>query len=115
MCCRRARRQRDSEHEIAPARSSRDQFYPKGRKGGGVVRIQTDYSRGERLLRYSPALIDTQTTGIDGGRVLGDDNAHGYHHRHCEGKVETVEFDSYESIEKRLEAEVRAYLESRKG
>ena len=69
MCCRRARRQRDSEHEIAPARSSRDQFYPKGRKGGGVVRIQTDYSRGGRLLRYSLALIDTQKTGIDGGRV----------------------------------------------
>ena len=115
MCCRRVRRQRDSEHEIDPARASRDEFHPKGRKGGGVVRIQTDDTRGGRLPRYSPALIDTQTTGIDGGRVLGDDNAHEYHHRHCAGKVEIVEFDSYESIEKRFEGEVRAYLESRKG
>ena len=110
-----ARRKRDSEHEIDPARSSRAEFYPKGRKGAVVVRIQTDYSRGGRQLRYSLALIDTQKTGIDGGRVVGYDHAPGYHHRHCEGKVETVEFDSYESIEKRFEAEVREYLESRKG
>jgi hypothetical protein len=110
-----ARRKRKSEDEIDPARSSRDEFYPKGRKGGVVVRIQTDYSRGGRLLRYSLALIDTHRTGVDGGRVLGYDNAHGHHHRHCGGKIETVEFESYESIEKRFEAEVREYLEGRKG
>ena len=110
-----ARRKPDSEDELDPARSSRDEFYPKGRKGGVVVRIQTDYSRGGRLLRYSLALIDTHGTGVDSGRILGYDNAHGHHHRHCEGKVETVELESYESIERRFEAEVREYLESRKG
>ena len=110
-----ARRKPDSEDELDPARSSRDEFYPKGRKGGVVVRIQTDYSRGGRLLRYSLALIDTHRTSVDSGRILGYDNAHGHHHRHGEGKVETVEFESYESIEKRFEAEVREYLESRKG
>ena len=109
-----ARRKRESKDEIDPARSSRDEFYPKGRKGGVVVRIQTDYSRGGRLFRYSPALIDTHRTGLDGGRVLGYDNAHGHHHRHCDGKIETIEFESYESIEKRFESEVREYLESRK-
>jgi hypothetical protein len=102
-----ARRKRDSEDEIDPARSSRDEFYPKGRKGGVVVRIQTDYSRGGRLLRYSLTLIDTHGTGIDSGRVLGYDNARGQHHRHRDGKAETIEFESYESIEKRFEAEVR--------
>jgi hypothetical protein len=110
-----ARRKRSSGDEIDPARSSRDEFYPKGRKGGVVVRIQTDYSRGGPLLRYSLALIDTHRTGVDGGRVLAYDNAHGRHHRHCDGKIETVEFESYESIEKRFEAEVREYVESRKG
>ncbi|HEY7888223.1 MAG TPA: DUF6516 family protein [Steroidobacteraceae bacterium] len=110
-----ARRRRDSEDELDLARSSRDELYPKGRKGGGVVRIQTDYSRGGRLLRYSLALIDTHRSGGDSGRVLGYDNAHGQNHRHCDGKIETVEFESYESIEKRFEAEVREYLESRKG
>ena len=110
-----ARRKRDSEDEIDPARSSRDEFYPKGRKGGVVVRIQTDYSRGGQLLRYLLALIDTRSSGVGGGRVLGYDNAHGHHHRHRDGKVESVEFESYENIEKRFEAEVREYLKSRKG
>ncbi|MGH9583877.1 MAG: toxin-antitoxin system TumE family protein [Bryobacteraceae bacterium] len=110
-----ARRKRDSENEIDPARSSRDEFYSKGRKGGVVVRIQTEYSRSGRLLRYSFALIDTHRTGVDSGRVLGYDSAHGHHHRHCDEKVETIEFESYESIEKRFETEVREYLESRKG
>ena len=109
-----ARRKRDSEDELDLARSSRDELYPKGRKGGVVVRIQADCSRGGRLLRYSFALIDTHETGVDGGRVLGYDNAHGQHHRHCDGKAETIEFESYESIEKRFEAEIREYLENRK-
>lgn len=109
-----ARRKRDSSDEIDPKRSSHDEFYPRGRNGGVVVRIQTDYSRAGRLLRYSLALIDTHRSGVDSGRVLGYDNAHGHHHRHCGGKTETVEIESYESIEKRFEAEVREYLESRK-
>ena len=110
-----ARRKPDSEDELDPARSSREELYPEGRKGGVVVRIRTDYSWAGRLLRYSLALIDTHRSGVDSGRILGYDNAHGHHHRHCGGKVETVEFESYESIEKRFEAEVREYLESRKG
>jgi len=109
------RRKRGSADEIDPAHSSRDEFYPKGRKGGVVVRIQADYSRGGRLLRYSFALVDTHRTGVDDGRILGYDNAHGHHHRHYDGKIETVEFESYERIEKRFEAEVREYLEGRKG
>jgi hypothetical protein len=109
-----ARRKRDPEDEIDPARSSRDEFHPEGRKGGGVVSIQADYSRSGRLPRYSLALIDTHRAGVDSGRVLGYDNAHGHHHRHCNGNVEAIEFESYESIERRFEAEVREYLKRRK-
>ena len=106
------RGKRVSEDEIDPARSTRDEFYPKGRKGGLVLRVQTDYSRNGQLLRYSLALIDIHRTGIDSGRIVGYDNAHGYHHRHCFGQVESIEFKSYESIERRFEAEVRKYLET---
>lgn len=70
-----ARRERDSKDDIDPARSSRGEFYPKGRKDGVVARIQTDSSRNDRLRRYSLALIDTHRTGVYGGRVLGYDNA----------------------------------------
>jgi hypothetical protein len=107
-----ARGKRVAVDEPDPARSTRDEFYPKGRKGGLAVRVQTDYSRSGRLLRYGLALIDTHRTSVDGGRIIGYDNAHGYHHRHCLGKVESIEFESYESIERRFEAEVRKYLET---
>jgi hypothetical protein len=98
--------------KIDASRSNRQLFYPKGRRGGIVIRVQTDYSRSGNLLRYSLTLIDTQRSGIDGGRILGYDNAHGYHHRHFFGNVESIEFESYESIETRFEAEVRKYLET---
>lgn len=39
----------------------------------------------------------------DNGRVVGYDNRHGYHHRHCFGKVEAIEFTSYDDIEQRFE------------
>jgi len=107
-----ARRPRQ-EDELDPEKSVRDEFHPKGRKGGVAVRVQADNSRSGRLLRYSMVLIDTHNTAADNGRVLGYDNSHGYHHRHYLGKVEPVEFESYESTEKRFEAEVRQYLETR--
>jgi hypothetical protein len=41
----------------------------------------------------------------DNGRVLGFDNAHEYHHRHFMGKVEAVDFVSYEKILERFQSE----------
>lgn len=102
------------EDEIDPARTVRDEFYPKGRKRGVLVRIQVDYSRSGGLLRYSLSMIDTRSTAVDNGRVLGYDNAHGRHHRHHQGIVEPVEFESYEQIEKRFEVEVRQYIDEEK-
>ncbi len=96
---------------LDPAKSVREEFYPKGRKFGLIVRVQTDFYRGGRVARYSLSLIDIRS-GVDNGRVLGYDNAHGFHHRHRLGAVEPVEFESYESIETRFEAEVRRYLET---
>jgi hypothetical protein len=95
-----------------PEKSVCEEFYPKGRKRGTVVRIQADFSRKGRVLHYSLALVDTQRTTVDHGRILGYDNAHGFHHRHHLGKVESVEFTSYESIEARFEEEVRRYLKT---
>jgi hypothetical protein len=43
---------------------------------------------------------------VDHGRVLGFDNSHGYHHRHFMGKVEPVEYTSYDEIAERFFREV---------
>jgi hypothetical protein len=101
--------------EIRPRRGRSvaigDVFYPKGRKRGLIVRIQVDYSRAGKLLRYSLSLIDLSSS-LDNGRVVGYDNAQGQHHRHYFGRVDRVEFESYEKLEGQFEAQVRQYLET---
>lgn len=41
--------------------------------------------------------------------LIGYDNAHGRHHRRYKGKVESVEFTSFENIEDRFEADWTAF------
>jgi hypothetical protein len=96
---------------VDPSRSMRDVFYPQVRKRGVIVRIQVDYSHAGTLLRYSLSLIDLSSL-LDNGRIVGYDNAHGQHHRHYFGRVDRVEFESYEKLEGQFEAQVRRYLET---
>ena len=64
---------------------------------------QTEYGE---VVRYSLAYINHRICGVDNGRVLGYDNSHEYHHRHFMGTVEPVEFDNYQALHDRFEAEV---------
>jgi hypothetical protein len=48
---------------------------------------------------------------LDNGRVVGYDNAHGYHHRHLMGHVAPIEFVSYEDVEERFELDYLAMRE----
>lgn len=41
----------------------------------------------------------------DNGRVLGYDNAHGFHHKHHLGEMEEVNFTSFTDIEERFQKE----------
>jgi hypothetical protein len=59
-----------------------------------------------QIVSYSLAYVNHQICGVDNGRVLGYDNSHGYHHRHFMGTVEAIEFDNYQSLSARFEAEV---------
>ncbi len=52
---------------------------------------------------------------MDNGRVLGFDNAHGYHHRHDKGDVEAVEFVSYEATLERFQQEWLAIVKATGG
>ena len=56
-----------------------------------------------REFRYNMAYINHAVCSKDNGRVLGYDNAHGYHHRHFFGVIEPIEFFSFEDIEERFE------------
>ena len=56
-------------------------------------------------MRYNLAYVNRAVFSGDNGRVVGYDNAHGFHHRHCLGEVQAVEFSSFEDIEARFEAD----------
>jgi len=57
------------------------------------------------VTRYNLAYINHTICRSDNGRVLGFDNAHGYHHRHCMGEIEEVEYLSYEETLERFQQE----------
>lgn len=85
-----------------------ERFELKPKSGGGLLSYEVwGYKeRGKTVItRYNLAYINHAIYRRDNGRVLGFDNAHGYHHRHFMGKVESVEFESYEATLERFQRE----------
>lgn len=80
----------------------------KTKSGGGVLSYEVWGYRHQNMTvvtRYNLAWINHAVFAGDNGRVLGFDNAHGYHHRHCMGQVEKVEFVNFETTQERFQRE----------
>ena len=76
--------------------------------GGGLIRLEVwgHISKAGRIVtRYNLAYINLSINQTDSGRVLGYDNAHGFHHRHYMGKIEAVAFVSFELTSKLFTSE----------
>lgn len=69
----------------------------KGKRKGATLKEQIWFEDGQ-VIAYSLAYVNLRVFPRDNGRVLGYDNSHGYHHRHFMGKVEPIEFTSYEAL-----------------
>ncbi|MCG1018046.1 MULTISPECIES: DUF6516 family protein [Burkholderiaceae] len=85
-----------------------ERFELKAKSGGGLLSYEVWGCReaGRNVVtRYNLAYINHEIYPRDNGRVLGFDNAHGYHHRHYMGAVEPVEFESYEATLDRFQQE----------
>lgn len=85
-----------------------ERFELKPKSGGGLLSYEVwGYTeKGKTVVtRYNLAYINHAIYQGDNGRVLGYDNAHGYHHRHYMGKVEAVEFVSYEVTQEKFQQE----------
>lgn len=95
-----------------------ERFELKPKSGGGILSYEVwgYQTQGKTVVtRYNLAYINHAIHRGDNGRVLGIDNAHGYHHRHCMGKVEAVEFESYESTLERFQQEWLTIVKSAGG
>ena len=85
-----------------------ERFELKAKSGGGLLSYEVwGYVEGGKTVvtRYNLAYINHAIYRGDNGRVLGFDNAHGYHHRHCMGEIEAVDFVSYEATLDRFQQE----------
>ena len=95
----------------------RERFELKSKSGGGLLSYEVwgYVVKGKTIVtRYNLAYINHAIYSGDNGRVLGFDNAHDYHHRHFMGKVETVEFISYEATLERFQREWLEVVQSNK-
>ena len=85
-----------------------ERFELKAKSGGGLLSYEVWGYRlnGQTVVtRYNLAYVNHAIHQGDNGRVLGFDNAHNYHHRHFMGKVQSVEFVSYEATLERFQQE----------
>lgn len=81
------------------------------RRGNGELRREIWVDDQGRVTRYNLAYINHSLHSGDNGRIVGYDNQHGQHHRHWFGKVQAIEFTSFEVIEECFE---RDWTEVRK-
>jgi hypothetical protein len=95
-----------------------ERFELKSKSGGGLLSYEVwGYVAGGKTVvtRYNLAYINHAIHRSDNGRVLGFDNAHGYHHRHCMGEIEAVEFVSYEATLDRFQQEWLGIVNQTRG
>jgi Family of unknown function (DUF6516) len=79
----------------------------RGRREGAILKDEVWYED-EKVVAYNLAYINLKRCQVDHGRVLGYDNSHGYHHRHFMGKVEPIDYTTFESLSRRFVKEVHA-------
>jgi hypothetical protein len=90
----------------SPLRKITDYETAFGCAGGiRILREEVWVNSKDEAVRYNLAFIVPHLSGVDNGRILGFDNAHGTHERHYMGDVEPVEFTSYEATANRFYTE----------
>jgi len=96
----------------------KERFELGKKSGGGLLSYEAwGYEEDGRTVvtRYHLAYVNHAIYPGDNGRVLGFDNAHGYHHKHFKGCVEPVAFESYEAQLERFQKEWQALIKQLHG
>jgi len=95
-----------------------ERFELKPKSGGGMLSYEVwGYTeKGKAIItRYNIAYINIAIFQDDNGRVLGFDNAHGYHHRHYMGEIAAVKFVSFEATQQRFQKEWQEIVNQIRG
>ncbi len=80
-------------------------------RGGGSIKVEAWEDKSGDIVKYNIAYINHNLFQGDNGRVIGYDNAHGYHHMHYFGEISLVNnFTSYEEIVERFEKDIKEYM-----
>ena len=85
-----------------------ERFELKPKSGGGLLNYEVwGYKLKGKLTvtRYAVTYINHAISQAYNGRVLGFDNAHGFHHRHYMGSIEPAEYVNYEATLERFQRE----------
>lgn len=98
---------------MAEIKVSDDSWSLSSKNGNGILRREVWVDEQGRVVRYNLAYINHTIFQGDNGRVVGYDNAHGFHHRHFMGAIEPVEFNSFENTEERFQADWIAFRSKR--
>ena len=73
-----------------------EEFMVRCKSGStGVFREEVFQDDSGAVVKYNLAFIHFGLCTADHGRVLGYDNAHGYHERHCMGQSAEVAYIDY--------------------
>ena len=75
----------------------------------GTLREEVWRNARNEVVKYNLAYVNHNILAGDNGRVLGYDNAHGYHERHELGTTEKAEFINYEDRLRVFLEEVRRW------
>lgn len=100
-----------ARRKLAELLLERERFELSAKSGGGILSYEVwGFVEKDKTVvtRYNLAYINPLIYSGDNGRVLGYDNAHGEHHRHCMGEVEAVDLPGYEAALRRFQAEWQA-------
>lgn len=85
-----------------------DKLVISAKRGNGQLRREVWVDAKGKVTRYNLAYINPSLFSGDNGRVVGYDNAHGFHHKHYFGAVTPETFISFEDTEDRFQEDWNA-------
>ena len=78
--------------------------------GGGLIKFEAWELEGI-VVKYNMVYINQNFYPNDNGRVVGYDNAHGFHHKHYFGEIVELEnFVSYEAQVRQFREEIKEFV-----